>query len=114
MTAQDDVALARQQYIGAVLELYTATPGVLGRVRRADRILAGEMFDRRIPLYVIDYACVLAAARRTFRNAFATPLPPIRSLQYLLPIVREVIERPPGPRDISQLRQRLAATYLPS
>jgi len=112
MTAQD-VAVARQRYIRAVLEIYTATPGVLGRIRRADRLLAGEMFDRRIPLYVVDYACVLAAARRTFRNAYAAPLPPIRSLQYLVPIVQEVIQRPPGPRDISQLRERLATHRLP-
>ena len=63
--------------------------------------------------YVVDYACILAAARRTFRNAYAAPLPPIRSLQYLVPIVQEVIQRPPGPRDISQLRERLATHRLP-
>ena len=111
MTTTTDAVHARHRYIRAVLELYTSTPGVLGRIRRADRLLAGELFDRNIPLYIVDYACVLAAARRTFRNAFTAPLPPIRSLHYLLPLVQEVIERPPGYREVSQMRERLAETY---
>ncbi|MCU0242310.1 MAG: hypothetical protein MUF51_07790 [Vicinamibacteria bacterium] len=39
------------------------TPGVLGHIRRADRELAARLYDQRIPLYVIERACLLAAMR---------------------------------------------------
>ncbi len=98
---------ARQHYVQAVLDRYRQTPGVLGRVRRADRQLAQRLYQDRVPFYVIDRACVLAAARRIKNNAFSTPLPPIRSLHYFLPVIQEVIRRPPGPRDIEEMRALL-------
>ena len=100
---------ACQQYIQAVLDRYRHTPGVLGQVRRADRQLAQRLYEDRVPFYVIDRACILAAARRIKNNAFSTPLPPIRSLHYFLPIIHEVIHRPPGPRDIQEMRALLHA-----
>jgi hypothetical protein len=102
----------QHQYVRAVIERYRATPGVLGHVRRTDRALAARLYQRRIPLYIIDRACFLAAARRIRNNAFSTPLPPIRSLHYFLPVIQEVIQRPLGYRDIEELRQALAThTY---
>ena len=100
---------ARPQYVREVLRLYTAAPGVLGRVRRADRTLAGQLFDRRVPLYAIDYALILAAARRIQHNAFSAPMPPIRSLHYFQSVIQEVLDRPPGYREINRLRENLAA-----
>jgi hypothetical protein len=87
-----------------VLDQYRQTPGVLGHIRRADRELAARLYDQRIPLYVIERACLLAAARRIRNNAFDAPLPTIRSLHYFLPVIQEIRERPPGPRDIQLLR----------
>jgi hypothetical protein len=101
----------RQQYVQAVLERYRQTPGVLGHIRRADRELALRLYENRVPLYVIDRACVLAAARRVRNNAFSTPLPPVRSLHYFLPVIQEVIHRPPGPRDIDEMRRLLAQRF---
>lgn len=102
----------RLQYVREVLRLYTATPGVLGRVRRADRTLAGQLFDRRVPLYAIDHALILAAARRIQHNAFsAFPMPPVRSLHYFLGVIQEVLQRPPGYREIDLLREKLAAYH---
>lgn len=98
---------AREQYVQAVLALYRTVPGVLGRVRRADRDLAGRIHDDGVPLYAIRSAFVLAAGRRVKHNAFVTPLPPIRSLHYFLPVLREVLERPPGYRDIHQMLETL-------
>jgi hypothetical protein len=106
-----NLAQLRQTYVRAVLDLYLATPGVLGRIRRADRDLAGKLFDRRVPLYAVENALLLAAARRVKHNAFASPLPPVRSLHYFLDPIQEVLERPPGPRDIDALRQVLAGTH---
>jgi hypothetical protein len=101
MTAEHVV---RQEYLRAVIECYRKTPGVLGHVRRADRDLAARLYDQRIPLFVIEQACLLAAARRIRNNAFEAPLPPIRSLHYFLPIIQEIRERPPGPRELEILR----------
>jgi hypothetical protein len=104
----------RERYVWAVLDLYRTVPGVLGRVRRADRELAGRIHDHGVPLYAIRTAFVLAAGRRVRHNAFATPLPPIRSLHYFLPVLREVLDRPPGYRDIEQILQTLrSANPLP-
>jgi hypothetical protein len=100
-----------QQYVQAVLERYRQTPAVLGHIRRVDRELALRLYENRVPLYVIDRACVLAAARRVRNNAFSTPLPPIRSLHYFLPVIQEVIQRPPGPRDIDEMRRLLAQRF---
>ena len=100
---------SRQAYVREVLRLYVATPGVLGHVRRADRELAGRLFDQRVPLYVVETAFIVVAARRIKHNAFATPLPLVRCLHYFIEPIREVIERPPGPRDIDVFRTILAA-----
>lgn len=100
----------RHAYVAAVLRAYRATPGVLGRIRQADRQLAGLLFDRGVPLYAVDNALILAAARRVRHNAFSTPLPPVKSLHYFVPVIREVLERPPGPREIAELRETLRLT----
>jgi hypothetical protein len=99
--------MTQDEYVSVVLRLYRSTPGVLGHVRRADRELAAQLYSRRIPLFVIDRACVLAAARRIRHNAFSVPLPPIRSLHYFVPVIHEVIHRPPGLREIEDLRRQL-------
>lgn len=110
MTDESD----RDRYVRAVLDLYRTVPGVIGRVRHADRALASRIHDDGVPLYAIRTAFVLAAARRVKHNAFATPLPPIRSLHYFLPVIREVLDRPPGYRDIDQMLETLRnANTLP-
>jgi len=65
------------------------------------------LFDQAVRLHVIDTAFLLAASRRERHNAFSTPLPSIRSLHYFLPVIREVIERPLGYREIAALRESL-------
>jgi len=103
--AQDEDRRAR--YVRAILALYRATPTALGHVRRADRTLAGALYDRGIPLYLVENALLVAAARRVLNNAFSAPLPPIRSLAYVVPVLTELQHRPLGPRDIDELRARL-------
>lgn len=95
-------------YVAEVIRLYRATPTVVGHVRRADRILARRLFDQRIPLHVVRDAFVLGAARRVLQNGFSTPMPPVRSLHYFVPLVREVLDRPPGYREMEQLVARLS------
>jgi hypothetical protein len=99
--------------VRSVLSLYRSTPGVLGHIRKADRLLAGELYDQRIPLHVVANAFVVAAARRVHHNAFSAPMPPIRSLAYFAGVVRELLERPLGPRDIEELRRVVGLGDLP-
>jgi hypothetical protein len=98
---------SRSRYVRAVLARYRTTPTVLGHVRRADRDLAAALYDRGIPLYLVENALLLAAARRLLNNAFSATPPPIRSLAYILPVIAELQTRPLGPRDFDELRQRL-------
>jgi hypothetical protein len=87
-----DNNMTRQGYIGQLLDAYRRTPTASGPVRRQDRLLAAALYDRGVPLTAVENALVLAASRRIFRPPDAPPLLPIRSLHYLMPVIREVIE----------------------
>ena len=102
-----------RSYVKILLALYVQTPGVLGRVRKADRQLARRLFNQGIPLYAVENAFIVGAARRTRHNAFSTPLPPIRSLHYFRELIREMLERPPGYREIDELRTSLGMGATP-
>jgi len=94
-------------YVDEVLQLYRNTPTVLGHVRRADRALAQSLLRQGVPIYAVRNAFVIGSARRVLHNAFSTPIPPVRSLHYFLPIIREILDRPPGYREIQCLEQQL-------
>ena len=57
----------QEEYIRQVLEAYRKTPGTMGTVRRADRMLAAELYQRGLSVRVIENALLLAAARRLMR-----------------------------------------------
>jgi len=83
-----------KQYVKQLLEIYCRTPGTLGRVRREDRHLAVELYNRRVSLQTIEDAFLLATARRCLRAPGAAPLAPIRSLAYFVPVIEEVMTTP--------------------
>ena len=87
----------QEQYIHRVLEAYRKTPGTMGTIRRPDRLLAAQLFQRGVSATVIENAFVLAATRRLMRPAEAQPLATIRSLAYFLPVIEEVLELRVGP-----------------
>lgn len=97
----------RSAYVREILRLYRATPSVHGHVRRADRELAARLFDQSVPLYAVANAFLVGAARRVLHNGFSTPMPPVRCLHYFLPIVTEMLQRPPGYRELDELRRKL-------
>lgn len=107
-TETQDRAAQRRRYVRELLRLYLATPGVAGHIRRADRELAAAFFDRALPLYAVENAFIVAAYRRIRHNAYSTPLPRIRSLHYFTGVIHEVLDRPPGYREIEEMRQVLA------
>jgi hypothetical protein len=61
-----DGADSQEEYIRQILEAYRKTPGTMGTVRRADRLLAAQLYQRGLSLKVIENALVLAATRRLF------------------------------------------------
>jgi hypothetical protein len=97
----------QEEYIHQVLEAYRKTPGTVGTVRRTDRVLATQLFQRGISLSVIENAFVLAVARRLTRPTDAPPLGTIRSLAYFLPVIEEVRELRVSPDYFQYLRHKL-------
>ena len=97
----------QQEYICQVLEAYRKTPGTMGTVRRADRTLVAQLYQRGVAVTVIENAFVLAATRRLIRPADAPPLGTIRSLAYFLPVIEEVIALRVSPDYFQYLRHRL-------
>jgi len=85
-----DPALDRRYYVQCVLDHYCRTPTCAGGVRREDRRLAHRLYDQRIPLPLVQAAFILAAMRRLYRPLGASPLTPVRSLHYFLPIIDEI------------------------
>ena len=96
-----------EEYTRQVLEAYRKTPGTMGTVRRADRMLAVQLYQRGVSASVIENAFVLAAARRLVRPAGAPPLGTIRSLAYFLPVIEEVLEMQVSPEYFQYLRHKL-------
>jgi len=100
--------LTQEEYMRQVLEAYRKTPGTMGTVRRADRLLAAQLYQRGLSLKVIENALVLAATRRLIRAPDASPLGTIRSLAYFLPVIEEVLELRVSPDYFNYLRHKLA------
>ena len=102
-----DDGRGQEEYIRQVLEAYRKTPGTMGTVRRADRMLAAQLYQRGVSVTVVENALVLAATRRLIRPAGAPPLAAIRSLAYLLPVIEEVTELRVSADYFRYLRHRL-------
>jgi hypothetical protein len=103
----EEKSLSREEYIQKVLWAYRQTPGTTGTVRRPDRVLAGQLQQRGVPLAVVENAMVLAAVRRIVRPEGAPPLGTIRSLAYFSPVIEEVLHSPVSPGYFEYLRQKI-------
>ena len=97
----------REDYVRKVLEAYRNTPGTCGNLRRPDRLLAVQLYQRGIPLKKIENALVLAAVRRMIRPAEAPPLTTVRSLAYFMPVIEEVLQTKASPDYFRYLRIKL-------
>ena len=96
-----------EAYTRQVLEAYRKTPGTMGTVRRADRMLAVQLYQRGVSAGVIENAFVLAAARRLMRPVDALPLGTIRSLAYFLPVIEQVLDMRVSPEYFQHVRRKL-------
>jgi hypothetical protein len=59
-----DGGRGQEEYVRQVLDAYRKTPGTMGTIRRADRMLAVQLHQRGVAVSIIENAFVLAAARR--------------------------------------------------
>ncbi len=81
-------------YVAAVLIRYVELPETPMRASVPDPWQARRLFDRSLPLPVVESAFLLAALRRLVRPADGPPLSPIRSLAYFLPVIDELLVHP--------------------
>jgi hypothetical protein len=102
-----DDGRGQEAYVRQVLDAYRKTPGTMGTVRRADRMLAVQLYQRRVAVSIIENAFVLAATRRLMRPVDALPLGTIRSLAYFLPVIEEVLGMSVSPDYFQYLRHKL-------
>ena len=105
--AMDKQPPGREDYVRKVLEAYRNTPGTCGNLRRPDRMLALQLYQRGVPLSIVENALVLAAVRRLIRPTDAPPLATVRSLAYFIPIIEEVLETEVGEEYFQYARQKL-------
>ena len=98
---------SQAEYIRRVLQAYRQTPGTTGTVRRPDRLLAAQLYQRGVSVSLIENAFVLAVTRRLVRPADAPPLGTIRSLAYFLPVIEELLGLRVSPEYFQYLRHKL-------
>ena len=108
-----DEGTGQEEYIRRILEAYRKTPGTMGVVRRPDRILAAQLYQRGVSVTIIENALALAAARRLMRPVDVPPLNPIRSLAYFLPVIDEVLGLQVSPDYFQHLRDKLERFLAP-
>ena len=108
----DGRAIDQLDYVRRLLEAYRVTPGTSGAVRRPDRVLAVQLYERGVPLAAVENALVLAALRRMIRPAGAAPLSTIRSLAYFSPVIEEVLQMQVSTEYFHYLRHKLQRAAL--
>jgi hypothetical protein len=103
-------------YRKTLIDLYLRLPDTPRRLSRFDLHLVRQLWDRQIPLHVIETAFLLASARRAARPAHAMPLGPIRSLHYFLPVIDELLQTPlrHGDTYLAYLRTRVPLRLAPA
>ena len=81
-------------YVMAVLNLYLGLPETPSRASFYDRAVAESLWQRQVPLDVVESALLLGSLRRLRRPQGALPLSPIRSLAYFSAVIDEILRQP--------------------
>ncbi len=98
----------QKDYVDAVLDTYVSLPDTPNRTRRDDRYLALTWYRTGLVSFQAKAAMLMATARRTFREADAWPLEPIRSLRYFVPLVEEIQNSGVDESYLRYLQQKLS------
>jgi hypothetical protein len=97
----------QSSYLDALLKLYLSLPETPSQARSSDIRLAYDLYQQRITIETVEAALLLASVRRLFRDPSLPPLPPIRSLSYFLPVIREISANPLPQDYLHYLRYKL-------
>jgi len=97
-----------KDYSNAVLGLYSRLPDTTTKARPADRRSLEQLHSRGVSLATIEFAFLLASARRLCRHPNKPPLPQIRSLAYFLPVIDEISRKPMPPGYLAYLRSKVS------
>ena len=81
-------------YVTAVLRLFVDLPDTPRRASSYDQVVARSLFERGVPLHIVESALLLGSLRRRNRPEGALPLPPVRSLAYFSSVIDEVRQQP--------------------
>lgn len=101
----------KNRFVARILQLYQRLPHTPNRFNESDYHLAERLFDQGIPAKAVETALVLASVRRLYRNNRLPLLNQIRSLNYFVPIIAEVIEKD-LPKDYLNYLQTKLKHYL--
>ena len=99
--------IAGPAYVAAVLNLYVDLPDTPLRASAQDHWLAQKLYQRGVPLSLIESALLLASLRRLIRPQGLPPLTPIRSLAYFQPVIAELQQQPLPDGYLDYLRLKL-------
>jgi hypothetical protein len=94
-------------YRQTVLDLYLRLPDTPRRLSRNDLHLVRQLWERDVPLRIIEAAFLLASARHAARRPDAMPLGSIRSLHYFVPVFEELLAQPVPESYLAYLRSKV-------
>lgn len=94
-------------YRQTLLDLYLRLPDTPRRLSRNDVRLVRQLWERDVPLRIVETAFLLASARRAARRPDAMPLGRIRSLHYFLPVLEELLAHPVPESYLAYLRTKM-------
>ncbi len=92
---------------GPAAARYAAPPS------RHDLRRVRQLWEREVPLRIVEAAFLLASARRAARRPDAMPLGRIRSLHYFLPVLEELLAQPVPESYLAYLRTKLQTHLTP-
>ena len=87
----------QSRYLETLLKLYLGLPETPSQASPYDIRLAYDLYQRRIGFEIVEAALLLASVRRLFRDSSLPALPPIRSLNYFIPVISEISANPLPP-----------------
>jgi hypothetical protein len=97
----------QSRYLETLLKLYLGLPETPSQASPSDIRLAYDLYQRRIGFEIVEAALLLASVRRVFRDPSLPALPPIRSLNYFLPVISEISANPLPQGYLRYLRYKL-------
>jgi hypothetical protein len=97
----------RKEYLANVLRIYLEMPETPLRAGPNDRERAGDLYQRQVPLTIIESAFLLGSLRRLGRPPQSPRLSPIRSLAYFIPVIEELLANPFPEGYLDYLRHKL-------